>query len=116
MPYGTYGAAIDFGTGQFSNGIAANPCTSSTYDAAGNIISSGTICVVSGHAHSVSQDIRIGVGVTFGGCRRLVWSLPPLSWRIAANPRCEPFALLARQIRSATVNDTNRTLDVAKRS
>jgi hypothetical protein len=42
MPYGTYGATIDFGTGQFSNGIAANPCTFSTYDAAGNIISSGT--------------------------------------------------------------------------
>lgn len=42
MPDGTYGATIDFGTGNFSNGIAANPCTFSTYDAAGNIISSGT--------------------------------------------------------------------------
>jgi hypothetical protein len=42
MPYGTYGATIDYGTGQFSNGIAANPCTFSTYDAAGNIINSGT--------------------------------------------------------------------------
>ena len=42
MPYGTYGATIDYGTGQFSNGIAANPCTFSTYDAAGNTINSGT--------------------------------------------------------------------------
>jgi hypothetical protein len=42
MPYGTYGASIDYGTGQFSNGIAANPCTYATYDATGNIINSGT--------------------------------------------------------------------------
>jgi len=42
MPYGTYGASIDFGTGQFSNGIAANPCTYTTYDATGNIINTGT--------------------------------------------------------------------------
>jgi serine/threonine protein kinase len=42
MPYGTYGATIDYGTAQFSNGIAAHPCTFSTYDAAGSIISSGT--------------------------------------------------------------------------
>ena len=44
-------------------------------------------CVVSGHAHSVSQDIRIGDGVTFGGCQRLAWSSPPSSSRAAANPR-----------------------------
>jgi serine/threonine-protein kinase len=42
LPYGTYGAIIDYGTGQFSMGIAANPCIFSTYDAAGNIIGSGT--------------------------------------------------------------------------
>jgi len=42
IPYGTYGASIDFGTGGFSNGIAANPCTFSTFDASGNLISSGT--------------------------------------------------------------------------
>ena len=42
MPYGTYGAIIDYGTGQFSNGIAGNPCTYATYDAAGNIINTGT--------------------------------------------------------------------------
>jgi hypothetical protein len=43
MPYGTYGASIDYGTGQFSNGIAGNPCTYATYDAAGNIINTGTL-------------------------------------------------------------------------
>lgn len=42
MPYGTYGASIDFGTGQFSNGTAAFPCTYAAYDAAGNIIYTGT--------------------------------------------------------------------------
>jgi hypothetical protein len=42
MPYGTYGASIDFGTGGFSNGIAANPCTYASYDAAGNIINTGS--------------------------------------------------------------------------
>jgi hypothetical protein len=42
MPYGTYGASIDFGTGGFSNGIAANPCTYDSYDAAGNIINTGS--------------------------------------------------------------------------
>jgi hypothetical protein len=42
MPYGTYGASIDFGTGRFSNGIAANPRTYASYDAAGNIINTGS--------------------------------------------------------------------------
>lgn len=42
IPYGTYGASIDYGTGQFSNGIAANPCTYTTYDAAGNLVHTGS--------------------------------------------------------------------------
>jgi hypothetical protein len=41
IPYGTYGAIIDFGTGQF-NGTAANPCTYATYDAAGTLLHSGS--------------------------------------------------------------------------
>jgi hypothetical protein len=43
MPYGTYGASIDFGTGQFNNGVAANPSNFGTFDAAGNLINSGTV-------------------------------------------------------------------------
>jgi serine/threonine protein kinase len=42
MPYGIYGASIDYAIGQFNNGVAANPCTYATYDAAGNIITTGT--------------------------------------------------------------------------
>lgn len=42
MPHGVYGASIDYATGQFSNGVAAIPCTYTTYDAAGNVIKSGT--------------------------------------------------------------------------
>jgi hypothetical protein len=42
MPYGRYGASVDFGTGHFSNGIAANPCTYMTYDAAGHYLKSGS--------------------------------------------------------------------------
>ncbi len=44
-------------------------------------------CVVRGHAHSVSQDIRIGGGVSVKACRRRAWSSPRLSSRDVANPR-----------------------------
>lgn len=43
IPYGTYAASIDFGTGQFNNGVAANPCTYITYDASGKVIHVATV-------------------------------------------------------------------------
>jgi len=42
MPNGHYGAIVDFGTGQFSNGTAENSCTYMTYDAAGHFLKSGS--------------------------------------------------------------------------
>jgi serine/threonine protein kinase len=58
MPYGTYGASIDYGTGQFSNGTAANPCTYSSYDAAGNAIDTETYSSYSQAAPQVQIDRR----------------------------------------------------------
>lgn len=42
MASGRYGASIDFGTGQFSNGTAENSCTYMTYDAEGHYLKSGS--------------------------------------------------------------------------
>jgi serine/threonine-protein kinase len=42
MPVGRYGASVDFGTGQFSNGVAQNACAYMTYDAAGHFLKSGS--------------------------------------------------------------------------
>jgi len=94
VPYGTYGASIDFGTGQFSNGTAANPCTYTSYDAAGNMLNTGTF-------NSYSQGdprVQITQGTTLfrtSGCTP--WALTkgeilPPSAPPAAPPSAPPAA------------------------
>jgi hypothetical protein len=60
LPYGTYGSSIDFGTGQFSMGTAANPCTFTTYDSDGKVVASGTFDSYS----QPSPSVEIGNEVT----------------------------------------------------
>jgi serine/threonine-protein kinase len=76
LPYGTYGATIDGGTGQFSNGFATNPCTFSIYDAAGNIISSGTFNSYSQASPSAEIDRGAAVFRT-SGCTPWALTNPP---------------------------------------
>jgi hypothetical protein len=87
MPYGTYGASIDFGTGQFNNGVAANPCTFSTFDAAGFLINSGTFNSYS-QAPPRAEIDRDAAQFRTSGCTP--WALTALESRAIALTRHSP--------------------------